>query len=166
MNKIKLNKGFSLVELVISIVIISVALTGVLMIMNRTAVSSADPMIRTQVTAIAQSYLEEIMLRNYSDPDGSEVGENRSTYDDVDDYHNLANNGCLTATAACPMGSCACDQNGNPIEQLKNYAVQVTVIVDNMNFSVPTSVPARRIDITVSHSSGISTSLTSYRADR
>lgn len=165
MKKIKTQCGLSLIELVISIVIISVALTGVLITMNRTVIASADPMIRTQVTSIAQSYLEEIMLREYQDPDGSEIGEDRSNYDDVDDYHNLANNGCLTTTASCPLGSCACNQNGTPVEQLKGYTIQVTVTADNMNFAALTPVTAQRIDVTVTHTSGITTTLTSYRAN-
>lgn len=167
MKNIKLQFGLTLIEMVISIVIISIALTGVLIIMNRTSVSSADPMIRTQVASIAQSYLEEIMLREYQDPDGSEAGEDRSTFDDVDDYHNLANNGCLAAeaTAACPLGSCACDQNGVPIEQLKGYSIQVTVISDDMTFAGLNTVTAQRIDVTVTHTSSISTTLSSYRAE-
>ena len=163
-NKRYIQTGFSLIELVMSIVIISLALTSVLMLMNRTAVASADPMIRTQVASVAQSYLEEIMLREYQDPDGNEVGENRSTYDDVDDYHNITNNGCLTTTGACPLGSCACDQNGDPIEQLKGYAIQVTITSDDMTFAGLNTVTAQRIDVTVTHTSSISTTLTAYRA--
>jgi len=160
----------TLIELVISIVIISVSLTGVLIVMNRTAVSSADPMIRTQVLAIAQSYLEEIMLQKYSDPNqvdtgGAEAGETRSTYDDVTDYHNITVNGCTTTTASCPLGTCACDQNGTPIDLLRNYSIQISVVNDNMAFGALTAVTARRIDVTVTHGSGIQTTLTSYRAD-
>ena len=165
MHKLSRQSGFTLIELVISIVIISIALTGILLVMNRTSISSADPMIRTQVASIAQSYLEEIMLREYVDPDNNEVGEDRSSFDDVDDYNNLVNNGCINTSAACPLGSCACDQNGDPIDQLRGYTIQVTVTADNMTFAGLNTVTAQRIDVTVTHASGISTTLTSYRAD-
>ena len=168
MKTLDKQHGLTLIELVISIVIISVSLTGVLLIMNRTAVVSADPMIRSQVAAIAQSYMEEILLNAYTDPDqaetgGAEAGETRNTYDDVADYHNLLNNGCTITTANCPLGSCVCNQNGAPIEQLKNYNLQITVSQDDMSFASKALVTAKRIDIVTNHSSGISTTLSAYK---
>ena len=76
--------------------------TGILSVMNLTTAKSADPMITTQAHAIAQSYLEEILLRDYDDPDGTEFGETRATFDDVDDFDALPTNGCLTTSIACP----------------------------------------------------------------
>jgi MSHA pilin protein MshD len=63
--------GFTLIELVIFIVIVSVALTGVLTVLNITTKSSADPIIRKQALAIAEALLEEVMLQpfTYCDPD-------------------------------------------------------------------------------------------------
>ncbi|MDH5436271.1 MAG: prepilin-type N-terminal cleavage/methylation domain-containing protein [Gammaproteobacteria bacterium] len=161
--------GLTLIELVISIVIISISLTGVLLIMNRTAVVSADPMIRSQVAAIAQSYMEEILLNAYTDPSqtetgGAEAGETRSTYDDVTDYHNLLNNGCTAVSAICPLGACICNQNGIPVDKLKNYSIQISVTQDDMSFASKATVTAKRIDITTSHISGISTTLSAYKA--
>lgn len=63
--------GATLVELVMFIVIVSIAVTGVLLVMNRTTASSADPLIRKQALAIAGSLLEEIELMPFTfcDPD-------------------------------------------------------------------------------------------------
>ena len=65
------QRGISLVELIMFIVIISVALTGILLVMNQTTAHSADPMIRKQALAIAESILEEVELMpfTYCDPD-------------------------------------------------------------------------------------------------
>lgn len=65
------QRGISLIELIIFIVIISVALTGILLVMNQTTAHSADPMIRKQALAIAESILEEVELMpfTYCDPD-------------------------------------------------------------------------------------------------
>lgn len=87
MNK-KHTIGFTLIELVIFIVIVSVAVVGILSVMNTVVKSSADPMVRKQSIALADSILEEILLKQYVDPDGSETGETgRDNYDDVSDYN-------------------------------------------------------------------------------
>ena len=156
--------GLTLVELVISIVIISIALTAILAVMNRTTSSSGDPMVRAQAVAIAESYLEEILLQPYLDPDGTEVGENRANFDDVDDYHNLANNGCLATTAACPLGTCPCDQNGAPNDNLPGYTITVSVLDDGANLNGMTNTQAKRVDINVQDlGGGTSVAVTAYR---
>jgi len=78
--------GVTLIELIISMVIISIALTGILTVMNLTVSHSADPVIQHQAVAIAESYLEEILLQSYADPDAADGEASRSLFDDVDDY--------------------------------------------------------------------------------
>ena len=160
------SRGVSLVELVISIVIISVALTGVLVVMNRTQSKSSDPMIMHQTVAVAEAYLEEIMLKNFTDPD-VDVGETRPTFDDVDDYNALANNGCVNTTPACPvLGNCACDQNGNPISGLSGYSVTVAVdanAAETLNGIAAADV--KRVDVTVNGPFSISITLSAYRTN-
>ena len=53
-----LQKGISLIELVIFIVILSVALTGITLIYINTTRYSADPMVRIRSIELAQSTLE------------------------------------------------------------------------------------------------------------
>ena len=84
----KHTNGFSLIELVIFMIIVSIAVVGVLSVINQTAKSSADPMVRKQAAALADSILEEVLLKEYTDPDATEVGESgRDNYDDVDDFN-------------------------------------------------------------------------------
>lgn len=59
------QKGISLIELVIFIVIISVALTGITLMYINTTRYSADPMVRIRSIELAQSTLEEILLKAY-----------------------------------------------------------------------------------------------------
>jgi MSHA pilin protein MshD len=61
-----LQRGISLIELIMFIVIISVALAGILLVMNKVMAHSADPLIRKQALAIAESMLEEIRLQDLS----------------------------------------------------------------------------------------------------
>ncbi len=62
--------GVSLIELVIAIMIISVAVSGVLMIFGDSVRASADPMVRKQALALAESMLNEVMAKpfTYCDP--------------------------------------------------------------------------------------------------
>ncbi len=56
--------GFTLVEVVISIVVIGIAVAGTLVAMQRTNASSADPLIVRQAVSVAEGYLAEILLRD------------------------------------------------------------------------------------------------------
>ncbi len=168
-NKIVSQIGATLVELVVSIVIISVAVAGVLLVMSRNVAHSGDPLVREQLIAVANSYLEEIMLQSFADPDGV-GGEDRPVFDDVLDYHGLVDNGCVAgeATVECPLGICPCDQTGAPISGLTGYSVTVNVVQDGGNLGVAGSVPgadAVRVDVTASHHSGESISISGYRTN-
>ena len=68
------QRGFTLIELIIFIVVVAAGLAGILSVMNTVVKSSADPMIRKQTVAIAESLLEEILLKEYSDPSALEAG--------------------------------------------------------------------------------------------
>lgn len=65
------QRGFTLIELIMFIVIVGVALAGVLTVLDYTTRHSADPMIRKQAIAIAEAILEETMLQSFTwcDPD-------------------------------------------------------------------------------------------------
>ena len=151
--------GVTLVELVLAIVVIGVALAGIMVVIVRNVSSSADPVIWHQSVAVAEAYLEEILTKNYVS--NGTAGETRATYDDVDDYNNLANNGCMTTTAACPtLGSCACDQNGNPVAGLAGYSVNVLVISETLN-----GTAAKRVQVTVTAPTGGSVVVSGYRTN-
>lgn len=144
-----LRAGFTMVELVIAIVVIGIATSGVLLVMNYTTAHSADPMIQHQAVAIAEAYLEEVMLQPYSDPDGVAVVEaNRSLFDDIDDYN-------FTEVGARDQGNPAVVITG-----LEAYTVTVAVTADTLN-----TVAAKRVDVTVDHTSGINMTLTGYRTN-
>jgi MSHA pilin protein MshD len=59
-------RGVSLIELIIFIVVVSIGLAGVLMAINTAVAGSADPMVRKQALAAAESLLEEIMLQPFT----------------------------------------------------------------------------------------------------
>ena len=144
-------RGTTLVELIVSIVVISVALSGVLMVIVRNTSASADPMIWHQAVAIAEAYLEEALTKEFTDPDGTEVGETRATYDDVRDY-NFTDIG-------------ARDQNGNLINGLGGYTVQVQAALDGLNDITVASGSAIRVTVTVTPPTGGAISISGYRTN-
>jgi MSHA pilin protein MshD len=60
------QRGISLIELILFIVIVSVGLAGILSVMTVTSKSSANPILLKQATAIAESLLEEIELQPFT----------------------------------------------------------------------------------------------------
>ena len=137
--------GISLIELVISIVIIGIAAAGILTVMNVTTRTSADPMIEHQAVAIAEAYLEEIVSKSYSPQPGTGA---RANYDDVDDYSGLVDVG-------------AHDQLGVAIAGLGDYTISVVV---HPAASVSGQL-MKRIDVTVTNGTLISVTLSGYRAN-
>jgi len=143
-------RGFTLIELIVAMVVISVALVGVMSVINLTVLHSADPVLRQQSIAIAESYMEEISLKNYTDPDTDGEG-NRALFDDVDDYDGLNDHG-------------ARDQNGHAISGLEKYEVSVSVVPQSYG-PVGMVVSGLKIDVNVTNLGGESLTLTGYRTD-
>ncbi|MEQ1635756.1 MAG: type II secretion system protein [Methylococcales bacterium] len=139
--------GITLIELIVALVIIAIALTGVLSVMNLTASHSADPLVQQQAINVAQAYLEEVLLQGYSDPDGTNAGETRATFDNVDDYHNLTNVG-------------AQDQNGAAIPTLSNYTVNVSVAAQTIS-----GLSAKQVSVTASGPGVPGVTLVGYKFD-
>lgn len=69
------QRGLTLVELIMFIVIVSVGIVGILAAINVSTQHSADPVVRKQVLAIAESLLEEIELMPFTfcDPQDANV---------------------------------------------------------------------------------------------
>jgi MSHA pilin protein MshD len=141
--------GATLVELLLSIVIVAIAASAVLGVLSTTNASSADPMLRHQAASIAEAYLEEILLKSFDDPDGVDGEVARVDFDDVDDYDGLLDAG-------------ARDQFGNPIAALSDYSVSVSVSSSAALPGVP-AADALRVDINVAWQSRIDFIVSSYR---
>lgn len=124
------QRGISLIELIIFIVIISVALTGILLVMNQVTRHSADPLIHKQAIAAAESLLEEIELQDFIDqndgvttsctaPASAVTPTNRaSDYHIVDCYMGFPNGGPATGIYSV---------TGAAITDLASYTARVTI---------------------------------------
>lgn len=136
-------RGFTLIELIIFMIIVSVGVVGILSVMNTVVKSSADPMVRKQAAALADSILEEILLKDYADPDATEADETgRDNYDDVDDYNGKSN---ALFTGLPP--------------EVSGYLIKIEVT----DGTATLGVAAKQVMVTVSSGSE-SVSMTGYRA--
>ncbi len=160
------SHGVTLIEMIIFIVIITIAFTGIIMVFINTGRYSADPLIKIRSIELGQSFLEEILLKKYDENtpvSGGCVdfassrcssgisgqttlqadGEIRGTFDDVDDYHNLEYCGDnVTAGDASCTGSCSSlvNESGNDISaEYAGYSVciQVSFAGNELNNVVP-----------------------------
>ena len=156
-------RGMSLVEMVITIVIISVALVGSLRAFSVLTGRSADVLIQTRSADLAQLYFDEILSRRYDEATGTNGvpaytgacritndGESRDNYDDVDDYYAVTNESPDTMDA-----SLATDYSG--------YTVSINVVCDD-SIGVNTG-GAKRIEITIDDPIGATSVFSMYKGN-
>ena len=145
-KNLRRNQGFTLIEIVITIVILGFSAT-ILIPFFSAITNSPDPVLREQAISLGQAMMDEIMAKRWDENSpvgggplntsesargttspavvlGADAGEDRMTYDDVDDYNNL------------PIESDGtfADQNGNSFT-MTGYTrkVEVRYIVSNSN---------------------------------
>ena len=144
------QRGVTLIELILFIVIVSVAVTGVLGALRISTSASADPLRRKQALMIAEGLLEEVQLAKFTfcDPTSIEAesaagsaactiaeqfgqGGGATTaqepvgprpYDNVNDYAAAAG----AAIAAFDINGVLSDATGAPLA-LPGYTVRLTI---------------------------------------
>ena len=169
--------GLTLIELVMFIVIVSVGIVGILSVMNLTTQHSADPMIRKQAVAIAESLLEEIQLQpfTYCDPEDATASTasgpvlgvggctttiqglgaaGKSRYDDSIRFNNVGNYHGLSMTGIRDLTNTA-------ISGLGAYNATVTIAQEAQGGVASTEV--LRIDVRVTGPINTDVMLTGYR---
>ncbi len=161
---LKVQSGATLVELVITIVIISVAIAGTVGAFSLIAGRSADPLNQTRAVALAQIYMDEILGRRYDEatpiggvPKASGCNVNteeadRADFDDVDDYDAITN--------AAPENA-----EGDPLgADYSNFQISVSVQCAGAEVGLPAD-DAKRIDLAITDPSGQGYNFSVYRAN-
>lgn len=152
--------GFTLIELIVFIVVVSAGMAGILSVMDNVVKSSADPMVRKQAMALAESLLEEVVIKAYCDPDTVDtstspptcgvntVESGRDTYDAVDDYDGLSE----TLSGSGPLFL-------NMAPEVMGYTLSVNVASATLG-----ALPVKRITVQASRDN-TSVALIGYRAN-
>lgn len=145
------QRGLTLMEMVITIVILGIALTALVSAMAGMASRGADPLMRNRALALAQMYADEILGKRFdeytplgggqADPGltactglGPE-GETRAGFDDVDDYQGLDD-------------SPPRDQDGATLSAYQGFRVRISVSCHGGEFGLAEDA-AKRVDILV-----------------
>lgn len=139
------QRGISLVELIVFMVIVGIAVAGILQVFNIASRRSAEPLRRKQALMLAEGFLEEVQLAKFSYCDandsanagtaastagctaglgegwGPEAGNTRP-FDNVNDYVPAAN----TSVGAFDVGGVLSDANGEAVP-VAGYTVKLTI---------------------------------------
>ncbi|MFZ5535973.1 MAG: type IV pilus modification PilV family protein [Pseudomonadota bacterium] len=128
-------RGFTLIELILAIVVLSAGLAGIMLVFTQTVARSADPMLQQQAMALAEGYLDEVLSKNNAPNCTAEAGSGstRATWIAVGDYNGL--------DESPPR-----DIQGNPLAGLESYRVQVSTQADTL-----AGVEGCKITVTVTH---------------
>ncbi len=174
------TKGFTLVELVVGMVALSIALVMLTSMLFPQADRAAETLHRVRSAELAHSVMNEIWGKRYdqnTNPNGGipacgasprsdlglpkgddcttpgnlgpDTGENRNSYNDVDDYHGL-NQNSLMLNAAVTTGVNA----DTYASRYPNYLLAVAVTYSNTLDLNGKLIKAKLITVTVTTPSG------------
>jgi MSHA pilin protein MshD len=183
----KRNSGFSLVELVVFIVIVTTAIAGVVGALAWMSGHSADPLARKQAIAIAESLMQEIqqMPFTFCDPDDPNASTatspgncttsqsanlngptpaNESRYSAVNPFDNVADYGGFTMPGDGCASICRIGSNAS-IPGLTAYtaAVAITQAGGAAPFTGMAADAVLKIVVTVTGPANTTIRLTGYK---
>jgi MSHA pilin protein MshD len=155
------QRGVTLVELVMFVLIVGIAVSSVLGTLAFAGGRSGDALVQRQSLAVAESLLQEIAAQPFTalSPDGSpeaigpEAGEARSSsttpFNHVNDYHGYTMNGIVAL-------------DGSAIAGLENYSASVSITAQALgNIAAGEGLLIR---VTVTGPGGTPVTLTGFRA--
>lgn len=157
------QRGATLIELVMTIVIISVAIAGVVGAFATITGRSADPLNQTRAVALAQRYMDEILSKPYDERaplgkryDGAckitqkPLARERDEFRHVDDYDGLEE---------VPSEYWSTGDNESGYEQ---FSVAISVFCDD---SLSTTSEPKRIEVTITDPSENTYLFSAYRGN-
>ena len=128
--------GFTLIELIVFIVIVSVSVAGVLLAINTATRSGTDPMIRKNAIAIAEGMLEEVSLMPFTFCDADDAQATTATSSGVGAA------GCTSAATVNAIGPEAGETryaSATPFDHVDDYnGFSMNPIVDITNTAIGT----------------------------
>ena len=192
-TRLRRQRGITLVELIMFMVIISIALAGIIGVMNLVTSKSADPLRRKQALLIAEGLLEEVRLAAFTwcDPtsDSEDVPDSVTSaatckrpevfgnegptgavflrpFDNINDYVSAPN----VAQAAFDIKGVLSDAAGQPLD-VAGYSARLTIVPENLNGIVarspasigPADAEVLRIRVEVAYGGDAPVVLDAYR---
>jgi len=161
-NKACRTTGFTIIESVMSILIVGAMLVMVINTLGSSVRGRKIRQAQSRAPALASQLMAEILQAHYSDltetavfgREASESGANRSSFDDVDDYHNWS---------ATPQ-----DKEGTPLAGMDGWTRSVTVQYvqpTDLSSVSATDQGIKRITVTVTDPLGHQNSVSAIRSN-
>jgi MSHA pilin protein MshD len=140
------QKGFTLVELVIGMVVFAVAMVSLTNVFLPQVRKGIDPIWQVRAVTLAQSLTSEIRAKAFDENSGAggsggacgdslpctasaalgpDAGESRDLFDDIDDYHGLSLQGSDIASALSNTTTFA------GVDVYQGFSAQISVVYDN-----------------------------------
>lgn len=165
---LKSQQGVTLIELVITIVVIGIALSALVSALSQGISRSATPLWEGKALELQQAYLDEILAMSFDDGTpvgGGEIlaaaspctlgteGQTRINFDDVDDYNGLNDTPPVLIDTSIDMSD------------YSQYQVTATVSCAGTEVGLSSDRMAKRITLTVVAPSGESRSVSVYKGN-
>ena len=153
------QSGFTFIELIIFISVVSVGIVGALSVLNIATQHSADPVYPKQAKAIAEALMDEIQAKDFAAPADHDftpasppAAAERQNFDNVLDFNNYGSG--LAGIF---------DVAGAAIPTLAAYRVLVTVAAAGAALNTVPAADMWVITITVTDPGGTAFVFTGYR---
>nr|WP_297349492.1 prepilin-type N-terminal cleavage/methylation domain-containing protein [uncultured Glaciecola sp.] len=143
---VRTQRGFTLIELIVGIVIFAIATVLVVNVLQPQVKKGIDPIWQVRAASLGQSLSNEILAKSFdqnsnrvggmlrcNEPDvpctnssdlGPDNSENRSSFNDVDDYHGL------DITGQNILNSLGSTTNIDGVNIYAGFTAQITVFYD------------------------------------
>lgn len=149
--------GFTLLELIVATVVLSLALVALIGVFNQSVINSVDPVVQIRALECAQSKMDEILARKFDENTPS---------------------GGVPACGSADSGAAACggisvdaglddvgDYNGHTDNSLDQCQISVVVSNAGTELGLSSDAQARRITVSVNSTGGGSAVLSAYRTN-
>ncbi|MFY0639631.1 MAG: prepilin-type N-terminal cleavage/methylation domain-containing protein [Bermanella sp.] len=162
------QKGVTLIELIITIVVLGIALSALVTSLSSAISRSSTPFWEGQALELTQAYLDEILSMKFDDasPSGggkvettdnpcvlSNEGQARDNFDDVDDYENVIDSPPTLIDTTIDMS------------EYQNYSVSIRVQCAGLDLGLSDNELAKRISVSVTVPSGDNRTVSVYRGN-
>ncbi|WP_337841477.1 prepilin-type N-terminal cleavage/methylation domain-containing protein [Rheinheimera sp.] len=181
LKRSKASSGFTLVEIIIGIVVLGIALVVITGALGPLYKQSTDPWHQVRAAELGHSLLNEIMARSFDqnsdrvsgefrcgengtvctacDSLGSEAGESRTSFNDVDDFNGLSLND--SDILASPGGA---GQQQSLDELYAGYSAAVLVSCAGAELGLA-NAQLKKVQVTITAPSGSPIGFVSYRGN-
>ncbi|MCB1691709.1 MAG: prepilin-type N-terminal cleavage/methylation domain-containing protein [Pseudomonadales bacterium] len=160
-------RGVTLIELLITIVVLSIAIVAIVSGISASTSRSVDPLIQHKSVLLAQAYMDEILGKRFAEATpvggmppvtgasacsiGSD-GETRTAFDDVDDYDGL--------DESPPQL-----QTGFAVADYADFRVTVAVACAGTALGLANNADAKSIAVTITSPDARALTFTAFRGN-